>query len=425
MAVIITELPGVIRSFLRALPFYQPGGGGVLGDAPGTGVFARPRAVSEIGRLGRVDRISTAPPTVRPRSEQPRRAVPRELPRNRPAGYWTEQQQDYQDYLNVYDQWVEAGCDEEDSQLCDLIGDDVTRAADKYVEKWGERAPLEPRRPGGVVPIGGPAVKVPEVPRAPPSEFEKLIRKPPVSDLDRLIRGREFVPKGGTVAKTAARVVGRAAILASAPLAVLIGVLTPGSLGDLPPPFQKGPTARRGVRGRRPPSPRPDVPSPRRVPSPRTSVAVPSPVATVVPAPAPRAPTPSARPARVARPQPAPAPSSAPAPAPRATSSPLPQLLFLPFPGLGPNLSTFALPSFAPFPGAGFAPPGQPSTRPRTIPRTTSQFRPSPATRTSPLGDLCQPSKATRTRRKRCTNPIISKSVSGNIQTIKRRLQCP
>lgn len=185
----------------------------------------------------------------------------------------------------------------------------------------------------------------------------------------------------------------------------------PGSIPPASPPF---PTVATQA------PPRPSIP-PRRVPvsRPQPSALPPRPRPESTVAQTYRVPVPST--GSIALPQPRQIPGSAPAPSPsvarRSLLDPFVALL-----GLPPVLATRT--------GvANFAPP-QFSTPSQTVPRQLSMPDPRPLTQfqTQPLGSTsdcsCGP-KPTRTRTKKCTNPIVSTRKRGDLIITTRRLECP
>lgn len=304
---------------------------------------------------------------------------------------------------------------------------DTDEDCERY-DLWRINHGLEPlgRRRGGVpLPTMPPGVPLPgNVPsdfekllrKKPLSEFEKLIRRKPLSDFERLLN-RDFIPKAGNVAKTVAKsavlarrvLTGAGALLYSAPVGV-------GS--DLFKPRGQKQRFRRG----RPPKPR-AIPQPRaplRIPLPATlprTPSIPAPVATTVtrPAPSPTAPLPA--------PRPTPRPSPAAQPRPRLPRV-APQFLFL------PSLFRPPTPRLAP----DILAPNQPGRLGLTDPRLMARApraRPSPLTQPQPSGGNCDCSpKRTRNERKRkCSNPRVStkRETRGGFDyvTITRRIQCP
>ena len=288
------------------------------------------------------------------------------------------------------------------------------------------------------------------------SELDRLLRQ---SELDRLLN-RPLTTVGRIIGPAAATAARTLAVLTGAPATLVTGIFTPSAAGggsDLPPDDprvvrtrepqrfpgseSRGPTRRARVQRRQPrpesdrgppeppAQPAPDVltrPAPA-APSPRTSTRPadrrqPRIDPRVRPATLPNAaPLPVPQPATQPRALPLPAPLPAPSPsaAPSARTSPLPSWLV--FPDLLASSSFSPVQQFAPSPGrSSFSTPA-----PRENLRPRSQIRPSPATRTSPLQDLCQASRPTRTRKRKCSNPVISRTVAGDILTTKRKLKCP
>jgi hypothetical protein len=241
--------------------------------------------------------------------------------------------------------------------------------------------------------------------------FERLLKKAPMSDFERLLHDKPFrtpsisaVEVGEAAVSTAARAVGAAGLL-----------LWPSSIGTespwMPPPPKPG-QPRSGPRSRgRPRPPVEPFALPQSVPAqtmprplPRTeTLSFPAPIAN-------RLPVPVATPAPAARSVPAPAPS----PRPTPTAAPRPSLY----------ASSFL-----------FAPLALGLRAPRNMPRPgrravvwPQQSAPLTQTETAPAKSDCDCSKPTRTKReraKRCTNPVISRSRKGDELTITRRIKCP
>jgi hypothetical protein len=107
-----------------------------------------------------------------------------------------------------------------------------------------------------------------------------------------------------------------------------------------------------------------------------------------------------------------------------------------PLPATGPNPiqsaipSLFALPFTLPQPGNParrmFGPSNRRLQSIHPIGSPLTIVRPYPLT--SAQGDPCncqKPSRTGRERKKRCTNPVISRSRSGDEITITRKIKCP
>lgn len=267
-------------------------------------------------------------------------------------------------------------------------------------------------------------------PARPPTvnpDFERLLRKAPETDLERLLRGT-FTPRGGNVARAAVRVAASTArILGSHAVGVLGGVLTPSPLGGddilTPADIERIERRRRGPRTR--PRTRP-VGTPRGTPPP-PAPEEPQPLETVV-VEAPRLPTPSPRPAPGPSPRPQARPTPRPTPRPTARPTLLPYLApLLPalFPSGGrPAPLAFSLPGGQPLP-ADLPLPSTPSpglTLPQPQPLPFPLLQPPPQ----------DPCRCTQQRRKRkpkkpreiCYAGEYRERARGLIKERRRKIPC-
>lgn len=245
--------------------------------------------------------------------------------------------------------------------------------------------------------------------------FDRLIKKAPMSDFERLLHDRPYrapLPDAGAAAEAVVSVAARAATTVAL-------LLWPSSIGEEPP--WQPPAA--GPRTQTRPGPVRPVPAPipRRVPLPSSPRPQPRPLPArpprqiVVPVDWPQsAPQPEAVRMPAPAPAPLPAPSTRPAPSPSPSAFPISAA----FPFFAPSIA----PRSATRPQS--APSGRPGRSPLPIVSPLTRVQPYPLT--SPSDDRCNCAKPNRERqRKKCTNPIVSKRTRGNLQTITRRLQCP
>ena len=334
-------------------------------------------------------------------------------------------------------------------------------------ETRGGRFPLVTwLTPSGQV-IGNEAARgvAHDLPRAGPTPGINPSAPPtrPPTELDALLRNRTFVPRGGTVTSAPPSdfdrlVIGRTYNPPDLPQRAPTAPPRGGTQGEfaaaagqslfelLIRPWlirRRGVKKRGGLRPRRT-QPRTDAVLPPSMPPPtpvQTIPRAPAAPARTVPAvqPAPemrlprpvpqstvtaesyRVPAPATGPIRL--PQPRSLPSSVPAPSAsavrRSLLDPLVGLLGLPL---------LSAPTSRPRP-SNFAPPQFPTPSVTAPPQFSSPIlRPLTQFQTQPLGSTshceCGP-KPTRTRAKKCTNPIVSKRTRGNLQIITRRLECP
>lgn len=293
------------------------------------------------------------------------------------------------------------------------------------------------RTPGIAAPTVSPAPQLPtggeiledllKRPRArapaPPTELERLLRRGPQTDFERLM-DRTYNPGGrtGTVAdatRTARPGAALGALLLRSVGLLVSGLLYPSAIGyEAPLRTGRRPRARRPQPIPQPDGTRVDVPAPRstqspprtlpRVPSPEPSPIKTPPVAYI---PAPYQPMPAPAPATSTRPRPVVLPSA---------PSPLPALPLL----LAPFL----------FDGTSSSSPRSPGTPNFTAPLPRAIVAPLTAPLTAPLGsvppgDPCQCTRTSKPKKKRCANPIISKRTrtenSRKFLTITRELKCP
>lgn len=257
---------------------------------------------------------------------------------------------------------------------------------------------------------------------APPTELERLLRRGPQTDFERLM-DRTYNPGGrtGTVADATRATrpgVALGAILARSAGLLLSGLLWPSPIG-YEAPLRTG----RRPRARRPTQPPRPTGRPVAVPLPQSPTTLPR-----MPQAAPnREPSPTRRPPVAYIPAPyLPAPVAVPVP-----SMPRP----LPAPLSGPS-PLLALPLLAPFLLSGSSSSSAPRvTTPNfTAPSPRPIVAPLTAPLTAPLGsvppgDPCQCTRTSKPKKKRCANPIISKRTrtenSRKFLTITRELKCP
>jgi len=290
-----------------------------------------------------------------------------------------------------------------------------------------------PTIPGTVrpLPTGGeifeelltrPRVPPPPVP-PPPTVFEELLRRPPQTEFERLLNR----PRSPSALPT---VMGAIRTAAGSAAGLIAGLLWPSEIGWEEPVRQR--RRPRRVRDRTQPAPAvgPDGSLlPQRPQSPPRT-----PQATVDRAPS----VPKTPPAvdtaaryRVPSPDPGPIEASRPAPLPASPTFSLPQLL----PLLSPLL--FLTPSTRPDILSGFRPGRtvapltgvQPQPLPSGFPGLSARSQTAPMTQTDSDCICDGSSKRTRTKRKRCSNPIVSKRTrtenGSRFLTITRELKCP
>lgn len=260
---------------------------------------------------------------------------------------------------------------------------------------------------------------------APPTELERLLRRGPQTDFERLM-DRTYNPGGRTGTVADATRATRPGVALGALLARSAGLLLSGLLWPSPIGYEAPLRTGRRPRARRQPPSQPPTGTPVAVPQPqspqspprtlpRVPSREPSPIKTppVAYIPAPYLPMPAPVPATSARPRPVVLPSG---PSP---------LLALPF--LVPLLSSSSRPGPVSAPESPlFVSPITNSPRSIVAPLTAPLTAPLGSV---PPGDPCQCTRTSKPKKKRCANPIISKRTrtenSRKFLTITRELKCP